>query len=344
MDKPTNNVISLIVVNWNGKHFLKECFESIKKQTFKEFEVIFVDNGSTDGSSEWVAEHYGDFVTIVQNEQNRGFAEGNNQGILRARGRYMVLINNDTVLKDDFLEELMKPAVNNSDVGMCASKILFYDNPSVIDATGQLLYWDGLNRQKGHFEVDNGKYNVDCEILFPPGCGSLYKKEMLEEIGLFDEDFFAYGEDTDLGLRARIAGWKCVYVHRAVIYHKRSGSTGEYSAFKAFHVERNRLWVAVKIFPLWLLLLNPFFTIYRLLFQAYGIFVGRGAAGQFADKNSPWRLIGIFLRAYTSAIFYLPRMMKKRRLIQRKRKTANLKILPWFRQHGISAKDIALMN
>ncbi len=336
--------VSLIIVNWNGRHFLEECFRSIWEQSFTGFEVVVVDNGSTDGSVDWLRNCSGGSLTLIENRDNLGFAEGNNQGIRISRGTYVVLVNNDTVLHKDFLRELVRVAEMRPDVGMCASKILIYDDPGRIDAVGQLLYLDGLNRQKGHLERDRGQYDEDGEILFPAGCGSLYRRGMLDEIGLFDEQFFAYGEDTDLGLRGRLAGWRCLYAHRAVILHKGSGSTAKYSPFKAFHVERNRLWVAVKNFPIWLLLLNPIFTGYRLFFQALGALTGRGAVGRFRSQHSATALLGILLRAYGSAFLGIGGILRKRRMVQRTRKVDNGEIWRWFKESGISARDIAFME
>jgi GT2 family glycosyltransferase len=344
IDRRTEVAISLIIVNWNGKHFLEDCLRSVWEQSFTDFEVIVVDNGSSDGSVEWIRDACADRVTLIENKANLGFAEGNNQAIRVSRGAYMVLVNNDTVLHKDFLLELSAAVEGRPDVGMCASKILVYDDPQRIDAVGMLLYPDGLNRQQGHLERDEGQYERDGEILFPAGCGSLYRKSMLDEIGLFDEAFFAYGEDTDLGLRGRLAGWKCVYAHRAVIYHKGSGSTAKYSPFKAFHVERNRLWVAVKNFPFWLLLLNPFFTAYRFFFQAMGVVTGKGAAGRFRTEHSALGLLGILFKAYGSALRGMGTMMKKRRAVRRLRRVSNREIMGWFRAWGINARDIAFME
>ncbi len=340
-EKPT---VSVVIVNWNGKHFLEKCLQSLTEQTFTDYEVVIVDNGSTDGSVEWLRAQGPGTFKVLENKANLGFAEGNNQGIRLGDGEYVVLINNDTVLHKDFLLELVGAVDGRPDVGMCASKILVYDDHRLIDAVGQLLYFDGLNRQQGHLERDEGQYEHDMEILFPAGCGSLYRRAMLDQIGLFDEAFFAYGEDTDLGLRGRLAGWKCLYSHRAVIYHKGSGSTAKYSPFKAFHVERNRLWVAVKNFPLWLLLLNPFFTLLRLFFQGLGVLRGRGAAGRFRTQYSAMGLLGILLKAYGSAFAGMGPILRKRRAVQRLRKVGNGEVLRWFREWGIGARDIAFME
>lgn len=337
-------LVSIIIPNWNGKRFLEECFQSLERQTFSNFEVIFVDNGSIDGSAEWMEGRYGHWVRMVRNSKNLGFAEGNNVGIRLAKGRYLVLLNNDTVVEAHWLEELMKPVEGNPTVGMCASKILSYDQPEVLEATGELLFRDGLNRARGHREVDRGQYDSDLKTFFPPGCGALYRREMLEEVGLFDEDFFAYGEDTDLGIRGRLAGWKCVYAPLAVVYHKGSGTTGRYSPFKAFYVERNRVWVAVKSFPLPLLVLNPFYTLARLFFQGYGALTHQGAAGQFTRDYSPFSLFWILLKAYGSALVFLPAMLRKRRTVQKMKKVQTGDFMDWLRRYGISARKIALMD
>jgi len=342
--KGKGEAISIIIPNWNGLRFLEECFHSIEKQTFPSFEVIFVDNGSTDGSADWVRSQYGHLARVIRNEKNLGFAEGNNVGIRLAKGKYIVFLNNDTVVDPHWLEELVKPVEADATVGMCASKVLSYDRPNMLEATGELLYRDGLNRARGHLEVDRGQYDLDLEIFFPPGCGALYRKEVLEEVGLFDEDFFAYGEDADLGLRARLAGWKCIYTPGAVVYHKGSGSTGRYSPFKAFYVERNRVWVAVKNFPLFFLLLTPFYTLLRFFFQAYGAFTHRGAAGRFTREQSLPALFWILLKSYGSAMKSLPQMWKKRRAFGELKRVEDGTFSEWLKRFGISAKKIALMN
>ena len=161
--------------------------------------------------------------------------------------------------------------------------------------------------------MDTGQYEKMEEIFFPPGCGGMFRKAVFDEIGLFDEDFFAYGDDAEIGIRARLAGWSCYYVPKAVLYHKNPESTGQYSPFKAFYVERNRFWITIKYFPLAVLALSPFFTFCRFVLQAYGALTHQGAAGRFTEIYSPFRLVSILFRAYGSGFLYLPRMWKKRR-------------------------------
>ncbi len=336
-------LISVIIPNWNGKHFLAECMDSLKEQTFRDFETILVDNGSTDGSAEFVEERYGKFVRIIRNKKNLGFTGGNNVGIRAARGEYIVLLNNDTWAPPTWLNELVKATPLGPPIGMWGSKVCSYYQRDRIEGIGELIYWDGLCRAQGQFEQDVGQYEVMQEILFPPGCGAMYRKSVLDEIGLFDEDFFAYGDDTEIGIRARLAGWKCVYVPKAVLYHKNSGTGGQYSPFKAFFVERNRFWITIKYFPLPLLFLSFFFTIYRFTLQAYGALAHRGAAGKFTEAYSPLKLVGILFKAYGSGFRYLPRMWKKRKRLRGLKKVSYGEIFSWFKRFGIKSKEIKFL-
>jgi GT2 family glycosyltransferase len=170
----------------------------------------------------------------------------------------------------------------------------------------------------------------------------MYRKEMFDRIGLFDEDFFAYGDDTDIGLRARIAGYGCWYVPTAMAYHKYSVTAGEYSPLKAFLVERNRIFVALKCLPLSMLVLCPWYTVKRLALQAYGALSGKGAAGEFTKGHGALSLIWILIRAYLSALRRLPRMLKRRREIWRDAKLSPSEARLLFKRFAISAREIAL--
>jgi hypothetical protein len=333
--------ISVIILNWNGKRFLEECIDSVKGQTFRDFETILVDNGSTDGSAEFAEERYGEFIRIIRNRKNLGYTGGNNVGIRSARGEFIVLLNNDTWVHPNWLEELVRGVGSDHRVGMWAPKIYSYFKKNQIEAVGELIYWDGLNRARGQYEQDRGQYEEIEEVFFPCGNSGMYRKILFDEIGLFDEDFFAYGDDTDIGIRARMAGWKCLYVPKAILYHKGSGSTGQYSPFKAFYVERNRFWITVKYFPLPLLFLSVFFTFYRFILQAYGALSHKGAAGKFTEIYSPYCLVGILLKAYGSGFRYLPRMWRKRKMLKPLKKVTNGEIFSWFKRFGITGREIS---
>lgn len=336
-------MVSVIVVNWNGKAYVGECLKSLRSQTFLDFELIVVDNGSTDGSVEIVRSLFPDCL-IIRNTRNYGFARGNNQGIEKAKGRYIALLNNDAEAESHWLEELVKVAEEDQRIGMLASKIYLYGSGKVIDNVGHLIYRDGLNRGRGRLEVDQGQFDEIEEVLFPSGCAALYRREMLEEVGLFDEDFFAYGDDTDLGLKGRLAGWKCLYVPQAIVYHQYSQSSGSYSPLKAFYVERNRVWIAVKYFPLPILLKSPFYTLLRFLLQGYGALAGRGAAGRFSQEHSHFNLLNILVKAYAAAIKGLPKMWKKRKEMKKLTQVSKGEIVSWFTRFGISVQEISLKD
>jgi GT2 family glycosyltransferase len=303
-----------------------------------------VDNGSIDNSVAFAEERYGDFIRIIRNEKNLGFTGGNNAGIRVSKGEYIVLLNNDTWADPRWLEELAEATRFDPPIGMWGSKVCSYFQRNRIEGIGELMYWDGLCRAKGQFERDDGQYDRIEEIFFPPGCGAMYRKSVLDEIGLFDEDFFAYGDDAELGIRARLAGWKCLYVPGAVIYHKNSGTAGQYSPLKAFYVERNRFWITIKYFPLPLFLLSIFFTFYRFAYQAYGALTHQGAAGKFTKIHSPLRLMGVLFKAYGSGLRYLPRMWGKRNRLRSLKKVSYSEIFSWFRRFGIKANEISLRD
>jgi GT2 family glycosyltransferase len=334
--------VSVVIVNWDGKHHLGECLNSLRSQTFRDFEIILVDNGSQDGSPEYVQEHFRE-VKLVALLKNCGFAGGNNAGIRAASGDYIALLNNDTKVDPAWLTNLLKEAeADPSPVGMWASKIVSYDNPGIIDNVGLLMYPDGLGRGKGRLEVDRGQYDRPGEAFFPSGCAGLYRREMLNEIGLFDEAFFAYADDVDLGLRARLAGWQCVYVPSAKVYHKYSASSSAHSPFKAFLVERNRIWVLLKYYPIEMIMISPFSTLMRLLIHLYGALAGRGASGRFSEQNSVSQAVAILLKAWCSALSALPSIIRQRRAFSKLRRIGRRELYRLFYQFRISAREIAL--
>jgi len=259
-------VVSIIVLNWNGKHHLDGCLGSLEGQTYRSFECIVVDNGSCDGSVEFIREQY-PWVVLICLSNNTGFAAGNSTGLSYCSGKYIVTLNNDTVADPEWLAELVKVADNNPDAGMVATRICSISDPDVIDSLGMKICLYGMSR--GAYR--NQKYSelsfVPSEILCPSACSGLYRREMIDQTGFFDESFFAYCEDTDLGLRGRRAGWYALLAPEAVVYHKYSATAGAFSPFKLYLVERNHFWMVFKNFPLILLLMLPALTAFRYLLQ-----------------------------------------------------------------------------
>ena len=335
-------LVSVVVLTCNGLSHLEECLTSLLEQTWPEREIILVVNGSTDGSAGFVRERFGEAVRLIELGENIGYTGGNNAGLRAARGEYLAVLNDDTRTDPRWLESMVEGLERRPDCGLAACKILSYREPEIIDNVGHLIYRDGTFRGRGRLERDRGQYDREEEVLAPSGCALLVRKAALEKAGLFDEDFFIYGDDADLSLRVRLAGWKAVYLPRAVVYHKYSATTGAYSPFKAFLVERNRIWLTVKCFPPGALLAAPFFAALRILLQAYGALAGRGAAGAFARQYSPFSLPVILCRAHLSALKGLPRMWRKRREIRRAKIVSNREFYRWLKRFRLSARELAL--
>lgn len=338
-------LVSVIVINYNGKEFLKDCLESVYGQTYHNFDLIVVDNGSTDGSVQFIKEKFPDTI-FIENKENLGFAMANNQGIEISKGKYIALLNNDTVVDRDWLKNLVTAAESSSEnTGMWADKILSLENPHIIDSVGGLIISnDGIAKGRGRLERDIGQYDREEEVFIPSACAALYRKRMFDEVGLFDEDFFAYCEDTDLGLRARLEGWKTISAPKAVVYHHYSGTTGKYTSIKAYLVERNHIWLAIKNFPLSKLLFLPLYTFWRYLMQVYGIFRKKGAGGRFLEDFSGSRLLIILLKALWGATKGMPVILKKRRYIQKKKIVTDKEINNLFKRYGITIKDLVFKD
>lgn len=239
--------VSVIIPTWNGRQYLGECLESLAGQTFRDFETILVDNGSDDGSAEYVRTEF-PWVRLLALRENVGFAEGNNRGLALAQGTYVVALNNDTRVVPEFLKELVRVADSDAGIGMVAAKLRNYYRPEQIDAVGLKIATNGLGYNIGVGEIDGGQYDTVAPFG-PCGGAALYRRAMLDKIGFFDPAFFAYYEDFDLAWRARLAGWKAVAAPRALVYHVHSATGGEMSGFKVYHTHRNKWFVVARNWP-----------------------------------------------------------------------------------------------
>jgi GT2 family glycosyltransferase len=338
-----NELVSVIILNWNGQAYIKGCLDSVLSQDYGNVEIIVVDNASEDESSDLVRKIYRN-VVLIQNQSNLGFSIGNNIGIQRARGDFLLVLNNDTELDRGCITAMKRSLDRDAKYGSSASKIYLKDSPGIVDAAGIAVFPDGLSIGRGRFEP-GFLYEKEEDVFFSSGCCALYRREMLEDVKIFgeyyDEDFFAYAEDTDLGWRARLRGWKCVYAPTAVVYHARSASAGKYSSLKAFLVERNRMWLEVKNFPVPMIVYGHLFTFLRYTYQAYGAFMGKGAAGGFTRDHPKGELVKVLLNAYYDAAKGFPKMMKKRKEIQQRKKIGPEEMLTIIKTFGIGAKDLA---
>jgi GT2 family glycosyltransferase len=334
--------ITVIILNWNGRKFLPECLDSVAKQTYPGLRVLVVDNASTDGSVDFLRREY-PHVRLVVNDRNLGFGGGNNSGIRACETPYLVILNNDTDLHPDCIAELKRTMDRDERIGACASRIMLKFEDDRLDAAGLSPCADGLALGRGRMEP-SARYAREEEVFFASDCCTLYRKSMLDEIGLYDEDFFAYADETDLGWRARARGWKCVYVPTAAVNHHHSGSSGSVSPFKVYLVERNRICTAIKNFPPSLLLYGIPYTFTRYFWQAYGALFKKGRAGEFTGEHSGFRLALVLFKAYWGALVLLPRMLAKRNAIRSGCRIPASEYFRLLRVYGLGAKDVALRD
>ncbi|WP_129127964.1 glycosyltransferase family 2 protein [Geomonas oryzae] len=331
--------VSIIIVNWNGLIHLPECLDSLAAQTFRDFEVIVVDNGSSDGSVEYLMGR--PEVRLVALSENRGFADGNNAALPFARGAYLVTLNNDTKAEPDWLEKLVSTAEAHPDAGMVGCRILSYQEPERVDSLGMAVCLDGMSRgnSRGKRFAEVAPAAVP-EILFPSACVALYRRAMIDEIGFFDGDFFAYCEDTDLGLRGRVAGWRAVLARDAVVYHKYSMTGGALSPFKLYLVERNHFYAALKNLPFPLLLLLPVTTLMRYFAQARVVIGAKGTGGEFLTSGSKKECVLAVARGMRDAAIALPKLLAKRAEVMRHRRIGTLEMLKLLKRYRLTFHEL----
>ena len=335
--------VSVIILNWNGCELLEACLGSLRRQDTDDFEIIVVDNGSQDGSLRML-ESASPECRLIRNEENLGFCEGNNQAFRASTSELVVLLNNDVEVAPDFLSRLMTAADLDPEFGMFAARVMMYDRPEVFDSTGLLVYPDGVCRSRGWLEEDRGQFDESDECLGPNGCAAMYRRGMLDDVGMFDERYFAYLEDLDLAFRGQLRGWRCRYVADAVAYHKKSMTSGYHSAFKAFLVERNRIWNAFKLFPRRILFLSPLYTFTRYVAQGYAALTGQGITKGFTRDYSHAGLSAILLRAYVSALRGLPAILADRHRVQRRRRLGALAVYALMRRYRLPLRDLAFKD
>ncbi len=298
--------VSIIIVNYNGKRFLWECLSSVYSQTYRPIEVIVVDNASRDGSIEFIKNNFKDVVILPQND-NLGFSAGNNIGIKNSHGRYIATLNNDTKVDKNWLSWLVGAIESQPDIGICASKILFLNQPGILNSAGiKIDKYSGFTWDIG-FGDKGDCYNQAKYVFGACACAALYRREMLDEIGLFDEDFFAYHEDVDLSWRAQLSGWKCKYVPEAICYHYFSATSKVASPLKEYLSNRNKVWLIVKNYP------SPEIYYYFLtIFLAIsGYFIYSLLTGNIAA-----------VRGKIDALLRIKEFLSKRKLIQQRRKVS----------------------
>jgi GT2 family glycosyltransferase len=338
--------VTAIVLNWNGGAVVAECVRSLLAQDYPALEVLVVDNASTDDSAAMIRDKF-PHVRLHVNEKNLGFGGGNNVGIGLAQTPYLLMCNNDTTIEPDAVRRLVEAMEARPEVGSATPCIVLAATGRV-DATGIVVCPDGLALGRGRAELPSA-LREPAETFYASDCCCLYRRTMLDALRLpsgelYDEDFFAYADETDMGWRAQRLGWTSIYVPTAMVLHRHAMSSGSVSPFLVRLVERNRIWVAVKNFPWWLIVAGVFWTGYRYVWQVWGAFSGRGRAGAMASQQSKWAMAKILLRAIGEALWGIPRMLPKRRAIMRTGRMGPRRFREIFRRFGIRARDIALRD
>ena len=335
------SLVSIVIPNYNGRHLLDDCLSSLLNQKYPKIEIILVDNGSSDNSVSYVKNNFPQ-VKILPLGHNFGFAAGCNAGIRVASGKYLLVINNDTWSSPDLIDELVNTMESNLQIGMVAPKILNFFNRKEIDSIGVGIFFDGTSKGNLRFKIDNGSFDISHEILCPSGCAAFYKMEMFNDIGLFDEDFFAYCEDTDLGLRGQLAGWKGYYNPKAIVYHKYSGTAKPFSDKKVYCVERNRIWLLFKNFPFFLIFLSPFFTFFRYSIGFITAFKSEGSVSNYIKNYSAKRLVFTIIKSHIDALLSLKNTLEKRNIINRKKRIRTSVFLRLLWKNKINLETIML--
>lgn len=306
--------VSAVIVNWNGGDGVLDCLASLRGQTRPPDEIIVVDNDSHDGSTDRIAAQYPE-VRLIRLARNTGFGGGVNRGAAAAVGDWLALLNNDAIADPRWLERMLAAVDTTSDVGMVACKIYLDRERRMLDKVGHRITLDGQNFGRGHRAIDRGQYDGLNEVAWPDGCAGLFRRDVFERVGGVDEEFFAYADDADLGIRFRIAGWRCALAPEAVVEHRHSQSLGAYSPRKLFLVERNRIWLSTIYFPWPLVLLNPVLWLWRALLT---VAAGRGGEGPWSQVDSRLEVARAILSAQVAGWLGAPRQLRKRGSLRRR--------------------------
>lgn len=332
-------LVSVICVNWNGEKYIRRTMDSLLEQTYAPVEIIVVDNNSADNSAKILKDHYPRVVLLAQ-ERNLGWPAGLNAGIRACHGEYIAPLNNDLWMDRRCVEEMVGAINGAARYGSCAAKIYLDKDRKRIEAAGVGIYADGLSYARGRLQPSDG-FEQEEEVFCASDCCCLYKREMLNDIGLYDERFFLYAEETEMGWRHQLAGWKCIYTPKAIAYHEHSASSGGFSVMKAFHVERNRIWVALRYFPATMLIFKvPVLAFYRYFRQVMLSVTGKGGTlAQFREQHSWLSCLSILMKAHWSAFLSFPHYIKLRGASPIRISRKEIRAI--FKKYGCSAREAA---
>lgn len=314
-----NVLVSVIIVNWNGRGIIDDCLSSLSSQSYKNLEILFVDNASTDNSVSFVKKKYPE-IKIITNDTNLGYAGGHEVALKYISGEAILLLNTDTIFDKSLIEKLIKTLYSGKSIGLVQPKILMYPQKNLIDSIGAFFITTGdlyhIGREKSS---DSALYNKQMDIFTAKGVCMLIKKEVISQTGLFDKSFFAYFEETDLCMRIWLAGYRVVYTPSAAIYHKGGGTSHKINwSYILFHSQKNRIATYLKNFSIHYLIrvLPVTILLYQCVFVLYFL-TGKVDRALSIQKSLLWNLI------------HLGQTLRKRKVVQTKiRKIKDQQYLP----------------
>lgn len=305
-----NPLVSIIIVNFNKKEYLAQALDGLRIQSFHDFEIIVVDNGSTDDSASFILREFPD-IKLIALDQNTGFARGNNIAIAQAQGEFIALLNNDAVPSPDWLNALVAAAQRHPQASFFASQVELFYEPGLLDSAGDSISTAGTVYRRGHRQ-SSVEYLVEEHVFGAQACAAFYRRSAFAEVGLFDEDFFCVYEDADWSTRAQLTGHRCVYVPSARVRHRGGSTLGRFSTTYVYYGHRNVEYLFIKDLPAALLLKTlPAHLVYNLMAFVFFTTKRQGLA---------------FLRAKWDVVKALPELRVKRRVIQSSR-TVSTQIL-----------------
>jgi GT2 family glycosyltransferase len=314
---------AIIIVNWNGKKYLKDCFNSLREQTKKDFKVIFVDNGSQDGSADFVRKNYPE-TEIKEISRNMGFAAGYNLGMRIAMKddniENIIVLNNDTKLDEKFVEKISNCAERHPSAAAIQPKVLNFFDKKMIDCAGIYISRDGTAHNRGYGSGAE-KYDQEKEIFGANGTASLFRRTALEKIkmadgGFFDRDFFAFYEDVDLAWRLNYAGFQSFFCPEALVYHVHSGTAGKSSLMKAYYLHRNYFFTVIKNYPRGKLVKTLFWRFLSYIDLVLNVIRKKKKETEYVAGYGKGKVALVILKAWGSVIYNIPVLMKKRRFVK----------------------------
>ncbi len=333
--------VSVLIVTFNSESVIRECLDSLMVQDYDDFEILIYDNASSDRTCEIAEKYRGSKIRLIKGRFNKGFGFALNRLAELASGEIIASLNPDTVAENEWIKNAVRH-FGGDDVGMVSSRVHFRDNPGLLDSAGHLIYPDGLNRGRGHNQLFSDRYGVVEDVIFPSGSAGFYRKKLYLELGGIDESLFLFGDDTDIGLKIQLYGYRCIYEPLSVVYHHYSHSTGRYSDIKAYFAERNRLHILLKYFPTGLIIKSLYYTLKRVIFHNMSALFRKGSTAGYLKEGSLYRLYLLMLMAYGDVIAELPSIIEKRRRLSGVIDIKRMNEL--VRRYSISAREIALTD